>query len=500
MNKYISIVDCECDTYATFHSHNQRIVSLSNGSMLCCILYRAADNHEETWSQWKLYLSEDRGEKWQETFSSKTHSAIRTPCIESSGHSIYVVHADAGNLRVSRFHSAHFCGHIEEALVLPGADAGKFSTYFDPKRNTLFIFTFHGNGVNFYILPCETDGAFKDNRAPDLNWPDDLENLTTNCAARLIVNTDMATDTDLVDKTQYLQYPHLVCSGDDLIVSWTNVNYYPIKGHANARVSKYSTSFSMKLDLDIMQLKDMYNRPIVNRPVQSNPGPDDGEATEVTLPGENRMTFWLSNICPSSNFVHYLLYSAQYLSNLRYLRIHKKTGHKEVIWSTPGPLQLKGLTITQLCGMWCVHCVLYTLVITTDVDLALLVSSNEGADWEVAESQILGDTFDPSLYSSLYAPSGSRNPLKFGDDVQISFVVSAVRKNASASTTSDVFNVNFRLPPSDETDENAECTSSSEEELSVSSVETLPCTLPCSPRPRQVVFEMKASGTCCVMA
>src|SRR5262245_9732086 len=128
-------VDERATGYATFQSHNQKVVENARGIFMTHLRTR---NEEYTAQTWRLSRSGDRGQTWKTIFEA-TH-ATNPPVIETdAGGNLYLVRPDFadGHAYLYRF-SAGGDDANPAVSKIPGAAAGKYALYLDPVRRQLY--------------------------------------------------------------------------------------------------------------------------------------------------------------------------------------------------------------------------------------------------------------------------------------------------------------------------------------------------------------------------
>lgn len=142
-------VDREATGYATFQSHNQKVVSNRNGLFMA---YLRSRNEAYTAQQWRLVRSTDGGKHWT-TLYEATH-ATNPPALETDAQgNLYLVRPDFldGHAYLYRFHAASGYREPLVSRIANGA-AGKFALCLDPIRRQLYYFahndTFHVVGLD----------------------------------------------------------------------------------------------------------------------------------------------------------------------------------------------------------------------------------------------------------------------------------------------------------------------------------------------------------------
>ena len=142
-------VDNEATGYATFQSHNQKMVSNRNGIFMTHLRSR---NEAYTAQQWRLSRSTDGGRTFSTLFED-TH-ATNPPVLETDDEAnLYLMRVDFqdGNAYLYRFLAASDYRDPSVTVVPQGA-AGKYAMRYDPARKQLYFFshnnTFHVIGLD----------------------------------------------------------------------------------------------------------------------------------------------------------------------------------------------------------------------------------------------------------------------------------------------------------------------------------------------------------------
>ncbi len=150
--------------YATFHSHNQKVMSNAHGCFMTYLTRWQVDAHGIENNDWELAQSIDGGNNWQVLYR-ETGVNTRPPAIETDEtNNIYLTLGVSfeGPARCLVFASSE---HIEYRLVyntqLPNGWCDKFCMLLDPIRKQLYYVPGGLNlaDVQFYIL--NLDGQLK---------------------------------------------------------------------------------------------------------------------------------------------------------------------------------------------------------------------------------------------------------------------------------------------------------------------------------------------------
>jgi hypothetical protein len=145
----LTCVDPAATGYATFQSHNQKVVSNRRGFFMTHIRTR---NEPYTAQQWRLSWSRDGGASF-ETLYEATH-ATNPPLLESDdADNLYLVRPDFvdGHAYLYRFFATN--DYRQPAISrIPNGAAGKFAMVLDRSRGQLCYFahnnTFHLVGLD----------------------------------------------------------------------------------------------------------------------------------------------------------------------------------------------------------------------------------------------------------------------------------------------------------------------------------------------------------------
>lgn len=147
------LVDDDATQYATFQSHNQKIVQTGAGIFMAYIRTR---NEAFTAQQWRLLRSVDSGKTF-ETVYEATH-ATNPPVLENdAAGNLYLVRPDfqETNAYLYRFLAgSDFRSPIVH--VIPNGSAGKYALAMDSARDQLYFASHNG-----YFAVLGTDGSVR---------------------------------------------------------------------------------------------------------------------------------------------------------------------------------------------------------------------------------------------------------------------------------------------------------------------------------------------------
>ena len=257
------VVDSQAHGYATFQSHNQKVLANSKGVFMTHLRTR---NPSYTAQQWRLSFSDDNGQHFSTLYEET--NATNPPVIESDSEgNLYLIRADFvdGNAFLYRFLASESYRHPTQTLIPNGA-AGKYAMAIDEERNRIYFFA-HNN--TFHILGF--DG-------------------TVQRSVHLLKPGDQA----------ILQYPLLFPSPTgELYAAWTTQKH----------------DVYLYWDIHRIQSADgglTWNTPLGNALHPPLPADDPGIGTWVIKDDEYQVHTWLSSFAVTQNKVHYL-YLAQTL-------------------------------------------------------------------------------------------------------------------------------------------------------------------------------------------
>lgn len=142
----LTLLDAEAAGYATFQSHNQKVVANANGIFTTHLRSR---NEAFTAQQWRLSRSVDRGAAFETVYESV--DATNPPAIETdAAGNLYLVRSDFvdGSASLYRFRAGD--GYAEPAVTrIPGGSAGKYCLNLDEARGRLYYFAW---GRTLFVL------------------------------------------------------------------------------------------------------------------------------------------------------------------------------------------------------------------------------------------------------------------------------------------------------------------------------------------------------------
>lgn len=276
----LHVVDPEATGYATFQSHNQKVVSNARGIFEAHIRSR---NEAYTAQQWRLSRSTDGGKTWKVLFQDTL--ATNPPVLETDpDDNVYLARPDFqdGSVSLYRFRAAN--DYAKPSITkIPGAAAGKFAMHIDLPRKQLYYFS-HNN--TFHIVGL--DGKLQ--RSYPLLKP---------------------------GKHAVLQYPLLSLAKDGTLhAAWTTQKH----------------GVYLYWDIHHMVSPDAGRswRTLAGEPVEIPAVADDtGSVPRITLDDEFESHTWLSNLLIKDGKAHFLYLAQTKPPRQHYVRYDIKTGKQD---------------------------------------------------------------------------------------------------------------------------------------------------------------------------
>jgi len=380
----LTCLDPEATGYATFQSHNQKVVWTRRGIFAAYIRTR---NAEFTAQTWRLVRSTDGGKTFSTVYEA-VH-ATNPPVLEADrAGNLYLIRADFvdGNAYLYRFLAAR--KFAEPAVTkLEGGAAGKYAACLDEKRGTLYFFSHNGR---FFRVP--TDGGEP-------------------------VRVELVRE----GRDAVLQYPSL-CLDD--------------RGRLHAAWTSQKKGVYLYWDIHHMLSEDGGQtwRNMTGERVPIPVAADQtGHALRISLDDEDEVHTWLSSFAVAQGKAHFVYLSQSQPPRQRYVRYDIATGRIEVDIRPEfrgETIRLLGLDSLLAVGRGKLYC-----VGNDGGRLACLVSSDNGRAWhDYARSQ---ETL------SLYAIGGARAVTPSGEI--IGTFTDSVSETPSSTRKPRVFF--FRIAP-----------------------------------------------------
>ena len=157
----LTLLDGEATGYATFQSHNQKVVANAHGIFTTHIRSR---NEAFTAQQWRLSRSRDRGATFETLYESV--DATNAPAIETdAAGNLYLVRSNFSDGSASLYRFQASGGYAQPTVArIPGGSAGKYCMNLDAARSRLYYFTW---GRSLFVLGL--DGAVRERQELTVN-------------------------------------------------------------------------------------------------------------------------------------------------------------------------------------------------------------------------------------------------------------------------------------------------------------------------------------------
>lgn len=166
----LTAVDDATTMYATFQSHNQKVVTNRHGIFITYLhSYDSPDGSDaKTRATWRLARSTDGGKTFRTLFERVY--ATKAPTLDTDGEDLYLIHPDwvTGDAYFYRFSAAS--NFTSPAVsTIRGGTAGKYAAIYDPTRKLVHyltwstLFAVQTNGTVAYSSPFYKPG---DHAAP----------------------------------------------------------------------------------------------------------------------------------------------------------------------------------------------------------------------------------------------------------------------------------------------------------------------------------------------
>ena len=275
-------VEENCSGYATFQSHNQKVVSNENGIFMT---YTWQFDQQTWYANWRLARSTDGGRTFTTIFTSP-EMGTNAPCIETDEKGdILLICTDYNHPSLPfyfyRFEAEKNYTDPFSRKINTGA-SGKFAMFLDRESNLIYLFNHYGR---LYVRNATTGGYVREKEVMEFSG----ENATT-------------------------QYPHVFVSPDGMLhhawtTSYTERYLYWDIHYAqspNGGATWY-TAAGKKLPHGFL--------------------PDHaGPADQIILPDEFLYHTWLSNMIVKDGKVHFAYLAQTPEFRQHYVRLDLETG------------------------------------------------------------------------------------------------------------------------------------------------------------------------------
>ena len=381
-------VDDVITPYATFQSHNQKVVQNQYGIFMT-YLYSTEPSALGTW---RLVHSIDGGKSWGTIYRSYVPTKAPTLDTDENG-SIYVIHSDfsvsAGDATFLRFDPEQ---GFRNPLVktIPGGSAGKYTSAYDSWRKRLYY-------MNWSSCESVSVCTYPNFTALDLSG-----NVIFQKGLILWGTNPLAP----YNATYGLHYPHLDVMGTTLYFAWTT--------SPNSSVPHFYRSILFIYSEDGGNSWKAPGGSTLTTPIV---GDDTGPAKLVSLSSESGRNNWLSSFVLKNGLVHFMYMSGPPAGdpnpqwNQHYMRFSASSGVRDIditpTWQG-GSISLlggDGFFSTEQAGSSPLFAVNHF-----GNSVGILKSTDSGASWQ---DHAQSSTAVPSGYG-LYALSGNKRLTKAG--------------------------------------------------------------------------------------
>ena len=356
---HLTLVDDEATGYATFQSHNQKVVAGAGGIFMTFIRTR---NEKYTAQEWRLVRSTDGGESFRIVHEST--NATNPPVIElDENGALYLIRPDFvdGNAYLYRFLAEDDYAKPRVSTIPRGA-AGKYSMAYDRARKQLYYFA-HNN--TFHVVGL--DGTVR--RSVDL-----LRH----------------------GKNAVLQYPLLSLDPRGALhAAWTTQKH---------GVYLYWDIHHMVSPDGGVSWRTLSGKPL-ELPVTAD---DGGAATRITLDDEFESHTWLSSVLVKDGKAHFVYLAQTKPSREHYVRYDLKTGREDLRRSPDfkgRKIEVRGLSAYFATSVSRSDGPLYCIGPSSG-RIACLRSDDNGTTWK--DYAITTETFNP------YSVGGARELMPDG--------------------------------------------------------------------------------------
>lgn len=278
----LTLVDGDATMYATFQSHNQKVVQNDNGIFITHIRTR---NDAYTAQQWRLSRSVDGGKTFTVVYEDT--DATNPPVLETDENNVvYLIRPDFidGNAYLYRFSPDD--DYAEPVIsTIPGGSAGKYAMCYDRERKKLYYSPW---GHTFYAIGL--DGTVSSKLLMFRNGP--------NAAP---------------------QYPVFCMGGDSTI----HMGYTTVK-HGEYL---YWSAHHLESPDGGNSWQTMGGTSITGFPVNVD---DTGPSDLISLDTELNAHTWLSSMLAKDEKMHFMYDAQSPFNTEHYMRYNDGTGQREI--------------------------------------------------------------------------------------------------------------------------------------------------------------------------
>lgn len=280
----------DCTNYATFHSHNQKVVQTPDGIFAA---YLAEYDAEQDRCRWRLARSTDGGRSFSTCFEHEVPYAGKPPCLEAAPNGDILALCEQAphathRLALWRFRAGEDWRRADMVPIGP-THYCKFSMAWHRPSDRLFICNHYGR-----IFVVDPEAGFADGGGTDPveRW------------------VDVARKNGATAQTQY---PHIGFDGDVLHHAWTS-----------QKLDRH-----LYWDIHYAQSRDLGHRWVKadGTPLRIPVEPDEAsDADQLILPDEFEAHTWLTSMLAAEGKVHFAYYARPPADRQHYVRIDLATG------------------------------------------------------------------------------------------------------------------------------------------------------------------------------
>ncbi len=352
-------VDVNCTYYATFQSHNQKVVQNDNGIFMTYLM--DYDDSPPWPGRWRLVRSTDGGSTFESLYTSPQVGS-KTACIETDeDNNILAVCSDETDDRRPFLYYRFLASRdyrTPEVFKINHAASGKYSMMYDEDSGKLFLFNHYGK---LFIVNATTGKLIRSRQVVEFSG----ENATT-------------------------QYPHVFIDGKHLLHhAWTtshkeqylywDIHYINSPNGGNTWHRADGTRLSTPIKPD-----------------------HSGRADQIILPDEFEYHTWLSNMIVKDGKAHFAYLAQTPNSRQHYVRIDLLTGqidHRiQPDWGGE-TISIRGLDGFFVTGPG--SSLLYYVGRANNSQIGVIFSDDNGETWH-------DHAISPTVPNAIYSIGGFR--------------------------------------------------------------------------------------------
>ena len=383
----LTLVDDHATGYATFQSHNQKVLSSAHGIFMTHIRSR---NEAYTAQQWRLSRSTDGGRTFATVFED-THATNPAVIESDKDGNVYLIRPDfADGASYLYFFKATDEFENPRVTPIPNSAAGKFAMWLDERRRQIYYLS---QNHTFHVVAL-------DGKAP----------------------RSVSVELLKAGPNALMQYPLLCMEGDVLHVAWTT-----------SLPEKY-----LYWDIHYMKSPDggqswqKMDGTALNPPVVAD---DTGPSDRVSLDDEFEVHTWLSNFLVRDGKAHFLYQAQHQPARQHYMRYDLKTARREI--DVQPKFRGEEIELAGLDGFFAADAkLLYAVGHTPDGRIGCLVSRDNGETWR--------DHAHSRVVEKMYALGGARSVTADGSVIG-SVTAEATHAPTESESVAKVYF--FRIPP-----------------------------------------------------